>query len=51
MEEKLVYDVEIGDNTKFVYTSKTEQKAKFVYKELCEMSEQNCNKKFVFIIT
>jgi hypothetical protein len=24
-----------GDNTKFVYIPKREQKAKFVYKELC----------------
>jgi hypothetical protein len=38
MREKFVYDAEIGDNTKFVYTPKTEQKAKFAYKELYEIS-------------
>jgi len=37
MGEKFVYDAEIGDNTKFAYTPKTEQKAKFVYKELYEI--------------
>ena len=34
MREKCVCDAEIGDNTKFAYTPKIEQKAKFVYKEL-----------------
>ena len=34
MGEEFVYDAEIGDNTKFAYTPETEQKAKFVYKEL-----------------
>jgi len=30
MGEKFVYDAEIGDNTKFVYALKIEQKAKLI---------------------
>ncbi len=35
--EKFVYNAHVGDNTKFVYIAKTEQKANFVYKELGDM--------------
>ena len=30
MREKFAYDVEIGDNTKFAYALKIEQKAKLI---------------------
>ena len=33
----LIYTAHAGDNTKFVYIPKMEQKANFVYKELSEM--------------
>ena len=36
--QKFVYNGHAGDNTKFVYIPKTEQKANFVYKELSDMS-------------
>ncbi|MGB7533477.1 MAG: hypothetical protein WA977_10970 [Halobacteriota archaeon] len=32
-----------GDNTKFVYIPKREQKANFVYKELCDIAWLNAN--------
>ena len=36
--QKFVYNAHEGDNTKFVYIPKMEQKANFVYKELCEIA-------------
>ena len=35
--QKFVYNARTGDNTKFVYIPKMEQKANFVYKELYEI--------------
>jgi hypothetical protein len=35
--QKFVYNAHTGDNTKFVYIPKMEQKANFVYKELYEI--------------
>ena len=37
--QKFVYTARAGDNTKFVYIPKTEQKANFVYKELSKKGE------------
>ena len=37
--QKFVYNAHAGDNTKFVYIPKMEQKANFVYKELSEIME------------
>lgn len=36
--QKFVYTAHAGDNTKFVYIPKMEQKANFVYKELSEIA-------------
>jgi len=38
--QKFVYNAHAGDNTKFVYIPKMEQKANFVYKELGEMQRR-----------
>jgi len=35
--QEFVYNTRTGDNTRFVYIAKMEQKANFVYKELSEM--------------
>ena len=35
--QKFVYNAHAGDNTKFVYIAKMEQKANFVYKELSKI--------------
>ncbi len=35
--QKFVYNARAGDNTKFVYIPKMEQKANFVYKALSEI--------------
>ncbi|KAF5434107.1 hypothetical protein C5S35_15235 [Candidatus Methanophagaceae archaeon] len=35
--QKFAYTAHIGDNNKFVYNPKMEQKANFVYKALAEM--------------
>ncbi|MCW3130816.1 MAG: hypothetical protein N2V75_12065 [Methanophagales archaeon] len=37
-KQKFVYNARGGDNTKFVYIAKMEQKANFAYKELYEMA-------------
>jgi hypothetical protein len=36
--QMFVYNAHAGDNTNFVYIPKMEQKANFVYNELCEIS-------------
>jgi len=37
--QKFVYNAHAGDNTKFVYIPKMEQKANFVYKELYAIAD------------
>ena len=39
--QKFVYNARTGDNTKFVYIPKMEQKANFVYKELSASLKRN----------
>ncbi len=43
--QKFVYNAHAGDNTKFVYIAKMEQKANFVYKELAKISNSPSRRK------
>lgn len=45
--QKFVYNAHAGDNTKFVYIPKMEQKANFVYEELSEIVDEGEKDEFI----